>query len=206
MREAEQTGTAQCALAKTRLRFAKASICGVSALGCPSRKPTQSLRSSMQIISTFGLLGCRSSLAVTVNGKHRTQMAAKRCVRLMFNACLLWLVAVRVWKPQCRTEFIRFTGSHRTAARKRNEFRFAFFRGAKGDYQCTLPSEAELVSDREFRPRRLGAKAPTSRREGGGTHSNKAPRGGEDGERVAASALNRSGCELNSNESRKADQ
>ena len=34
-------------------RFARASICGVTTSGCPPRHPTQSFRSSMQIMRTF---------------------------------------------------------------------------------------------------------------------------------------------------------
>ena len=66
--EAEQTGTAQWALVKLTPRVARASMWGVMACGWPPRKPVQSLRSSMQIITTLGEPLGRSGLSAAEAG------------------------------------------------------------------------------------------------------------------------------------------
>src|SRR5690606_13251057 len=54
-REGPHRGAWQCAFRKSTPRAASRSIFGVLALGCPSMQPSQSLRSSMQIMRTLGL-------------------------------------------------------------------------------------------------------------------------------------------------------
>ena len=86
-REGLQTGAWQCAFVNNTPRFAKRSILGVRAWGCPPSTPTQSFRSSTEMRRMLG----RDSAAWVVSVMRRVSRVGSS----FFMGCIM-LIGVGV--------------------------------------------------------------------------------------------------------------